>query len=250
MNMLVKMSQLQKMNQQSSTDKGGSGGAASGQQAGQAAAGAQKDPKAQAAGGDSAAQETSKEDLGYEEAEQVSVGEYDGDEGLKEKAKKPHEKINLGYELENTEGLSDEDLLEVKTIASKNKLSKEAAVAFVDIKKNQSQKVQDVLAKQKLARETQTKAYKQAEVDKLKAEIGGENGKDWKPNLKKINDFLAQHLPELKKDIDVKGAFLPASVMKDLFNLQAKLQTEDKLVLGGQKSGDQNDAPVWERRYS
>lgn len=240
-----------KMNQQSSGNNGGSGGAASSQQAGQAAAaGAQKDPKAQAAGSESTTQEDPKEDLGYEAAEQVSVGEYDGDEGLKVKDKKPHEKINLGYELENTEGLSDEDLLEVKTIASKNKLSKEAAVAFVDIKKNQSQKIQEVLSKQKAARETQLKAYKQAEVNKLKAEIGGENGKDWKPNLKKINDFLAQHLPELKKDIDVKGAFLPASVMKDLFNLQAKLQTEDKLVLGGQKSGDQSDRPVWERRYS
>ncbi len=254
MSLSVKYQKMIKMNQ--NNGNGNTNGGTSGQANGQAAP--QGNAAPQASGNSSNQQQPPtgqqqtpppNEGLGYEDAENVSLGDY-GSDGLKQKAEKPHEKIKLGYELENTEGFSDDEVLEIKDFAAKNKLSKEAAKAFIDSKRSDAAKFQQMIEQNKQSYQAKIKAYKEAEFNKLKAEIGGEGGKEFKGNLKKVSDFLAQNLPQLKKEIDEKGVFLSASVMKDLYNLQAKLLKEDPLVNGG-GAGSSNDAnqPAWAKRY-
>ena len=192
-----------------------------------------------------------KEGLGYEDLEDVSLGEYGG-EGLKEREKKPHEKVKLEYELdtEDLEGMSEQEVLDVKSFAAQHKLSKEAAKAFIGSKKQDAAKVRQILEEQKQAYNNKVKQYKQNEYKKLVAAIGGEGGKEFKANLKKTNDFLAQHLPELKKAIDERGVFIDADVMHGIFKLQNRLLSEDPLVHGGQKVQTNDDQPSWQKLFN
>lgn len=243
-----------KMNQNNGNNQapGGSGGSTTPQATPQGTSTPQapgsNTPPGQAAAPGAEAQKPVDESLGYEGAEDVTVGDY-GADGLKAKLPKPQDEIKLGYELENVEGFSDEEVLGIKQFAAKNKLSKEAAKDFIESKRADAQKFHEILENQKVQYAEKVKNYKQAEFQKLKAEIGGEGGKDFKANLKKISDFLAQNLPELKKEIDEKGVFLSASVMKSIFNLQNKLLKEEPLVNGGAAGGDDKNQPVWMRRY-
>lgn len=248
MNTLMKMSQLRKLNQTSGNNTGGGSGQQTTQQATPAAGTSTQagGSGTQAAGANQ--QQAPKEGLGYDEAEKVNVGGYSA-EGLQVNEPKAHEKIQLGYEIEGLEEMSDEDILEVKQFAAVNKLSKPTAKAFADLKKSESKKIQQVLTQQQVNYQKKANAYKAAEVEKLKAELGVGGDVVFKSNLKKIGDFLGQHLPELKKEVDEGKAFLSASVMKDIFKMQEKLLKEDTLVTGSQRSQADSGQPSWMNRY-
>lgn len=145
-------------------------------------------------------------------------------------------KVDLGYELEDKE-MTPAELTKVKEFAKVNALTKEAAQAFLNLRK--SEQLAAVKAKEdnKIAYENAVASTKSSWYNELKthAEFGGEH---FEKNIQTAEKVLKQFLPDTKKALTERGSMLPPYVMRDLAKLGERLFAPEKLVQGDATVGE------------
>jgi hypothetical protein len=147
----------------------------------------------------------------------------------------PVETKDLGYELDLKE-IEAPTAEKIKEFAKANKLSKEQAEAFLNLKKSEiaAVKAADVAyeahVKQKAA-ELKASWHKELKSDKT---FGGEK---FAQNLHNVDKVLTDFLGETKKQLTDSKSMLPPYVMRDLAKLADHLYKGTNLVQGEATAG-------------
>jgi hypothetical protein len=127
--------------------------------------------------------------------------------------------------------LGDSDKKIMSEYFNKFELSKEAREALIKIKQEES------INNEALKVEHQKKV--DAEVVRLKSQWYNElksdktfGGDKFDSNIKTVNKFIADFMPNVKNMLTDKGTMLPPNIMKDYLSVAEKLYTTEKLVQG------------------
>lgn len=126
----------------------------------------------------------------------------------------------------------------------KHKLPKEAQESLVNIRKAQiadqirSQKEQQ-LAIEKQAAKIKTDWYNELRSDK---DFGGSN---FDSNVKLVNKFITDHLPNTKKMLTEKGGMLPPSTMRDFYSVAKRLYETESFVQGDPGASETKQPEKW-----
>lgn len=148
-------------------------------------------------------------------------------------------KIDLGYELE-TKDLEPGDAEKIKEFAKANGLTKEAAQAFVDLKKSENETLKKSISDFQKAEARKIAETKVAWDKELRTHptFGGDK---FDHNVMRAEKVLSEHLAETKKVLTDRKSMLPPYVMRDLAKLADVLYSVEKLVQGDPKSADKPD---------
>jgi len=144
---------------------------------------------------------------------------------------KPAEKDADDYGIIDTEGLLPEEINSIRDFAKQHKVSKEIVKALVAQKQAEIKKLSDYSANQEKLQETKVKEQRQGWYNELKddPDFGGTN---FSTNIKKAEQIIEEHLPNLKKKLTESGGMLPPYVMRDLAKLSDVLHSTENLVTG------------------
>lgn len=158
--------------------------------------------------------------------------------------KAPVEKdSSLGFDLD-VKGLTDKLREQVVDFAKKHSLTKEAAQALVDQRREELTNLQKEIDRKQAEAKVEAQKVRANWHKELKADpkFGGEN---FSHNVKRVEKVLDQYLPNIKKRLTETGAALPPYIMRDLASLADRLFATEKLVQGdsgNQKPQDDKDA--------
>lgn len=144
-------------------------------------------------------------------------------------------KVDLGYELE-VANLDPKIAQGIKDFAKKNSLTKEAAQAFVELKRSEVEENKQYRIKQQELI-TKTKNDWDNEL-RTHPTFGGEN---FAQNVMKVEKVLLDHMPETKKFLTEKASMLPPYVMRDFAKLADHLFGTENLKTGDPHAGDPED---------
>jgi len=139
-------------------------------------------------------------------------------------------KIDLGYELD-TKDLDPKLTLKVKEFAKANGLTKEAAQAFLNLRKTEAEEMKATELKREEETKTQVSSIRKNWDKELRShsEFGGEQ---FAANLKIVEKVLSDFMPETKKTLTERGGMLPPYVMRDFAKLGKHLFAGDNFVQG------------------
>lgn len=261
----MKQQNFLKMNQATDTNTNGGGGSgaqqtqqnqsqtqttqANAQQAGgqQSNAGQQQSSGEQSAQTDQQKAQAQTSGTGYSQSDdrEASATGYTKTGVAQSTVQKQNEGVakKLGYDLDLRD--LDEPTVNIVTeFAAQHKLSKDAAQAMVQLRRDEAaaELQANKQAKEEfLAKRTETREgwFKQLKTD---ADFGGEA--IWH-NMKKVDSLLDNHLPSVKNMLTKNGGVLPPDIMFDLFKISKLLGANEKFVGGsgesGKKEGDLKD---------
>jgi hypothetical protein len=140
------------------------------------------------------------------------------------------EEIDLGYELK-VEGVPEEDVTKLKTFAKQYALSKEAAQAYLDLRKAEHEKYKASVAESEREYEIEKQKVRAEWHRELKNDpaFGGEK---FGSNILRAEKVMEEFMPNTKKVLTERKAMLPPYVMRDLAKLADHLYSTERLVQG------------------
>lgn len=143
--------------------------------------------------------------------------------------------IDLGYELD-TKDLDPNITLKVKEFAKANGLTKEAAQAFLNLRKTEADEMKAEEIKRGEETKNQISTIRKSWDQELRnhSEFGGEK---FAANLKMVEKILSDFMPETKKTLTERGGMLPPYVMRDFAKLGKHLFSGDSFVQGDISNG-------------
>jgi hypothetical protein len=178
------------------------------------------------------AEEPKKEEVkdkvtGYEE-EAPKIAEAVKEVAPEEKKEDPKKEEELKLD---AKGLPEAEVLKVKEFAKKHGVSKEAAQALLDEKKQEIKNVEEYVKSQKAEAEALQQRTRRGWHEELKSDpvFGGDK---FAYNIMQAEKVIHDHMPNLKKKLAESKTMLPAYVMKDLAKLASRLYSTDKLTQG------------------
>lgn len=151
--------------------------------------------------------------------------------------------IDPGYEID-VKDLEQKEADFIKTFAKENKLSKEAAQSFANLRRSeglavieQNKKAQESFERE--VKETRANWDKELRTDK---NFGGER---FSHNVLQVEKFMKDFLPETRKTLTERKSMLPPYVMRDLAKAAEAFYATDKLV-----RGENLESPILEKEDS
>jgi hypothetical protein len=179
-----------------------------------------------------------------EETSEKSLTSYDVEPPKPEEVKVEDKKKDSEKEEAATEDtfkitdkgdLLDEEVKELEEFINAQKLSKEAAEALVNLKRNEAKREIEFIKSKKeeevrLVNETRHQWFTELKGDKT---FGGEN---FAANLKKVDKVINDFMPGLKKHLTENPRMLPPFVMRDLAKLADTLYNKGKTFEQGEPS--------------
>lgn len=138
--------------------------------------------------------------------------------------------IKLEYELDSKD-VDEKEAVKIKEFAKTHKLTKEAAQAFMDLKRTELKSAAEAKAESEKQQAKAVATLKSNWFNELKNDptFGGEQ---FKYNLMQAEKVLKDHLPETKKILTERKSMLPPYVMRDLAKLAAHLYSSDNFTQG------------------
>lgn len=142
----------------------------------------------------------------------------------------PEPKVELAYEVD-TKDLDPKVATQLKEFAKTNGLTKEAAQAFINLRKSE-------IAAAEISK-TEAQKAQGREIAELKTSWDKElrthptfGGDKFAHNVMRSEKVLSEFMPETKKMLTERSSMLPPYVMRDLAKLADHLYSTDRLIQG------------------
>lgn len=138
--------------------------------------------------------------------------------------------------------LSEADQKSLASIMEKHKLPKDAQESLVNLKKaeiaqSNQQKAEQEKQYQAQILKTKTEWFNELKNDK---DFGGAN---FDANVKLVNKFVTDFMPNTKKMLTEKGGMLPPSTMRDFHSVAKKLYETEGFVQGDSSGASETKQP-------
>ena len=162
---------------------------------------------------------------GYEED---SNEDSKKDETKVEEEKKTETEEEFDKTLDSHLGeLSEDESSSIKKFAKEHKLTSDQVKAYAEMRQS------EIVEFEKNKKEAESK-YRKDSTNELKSDkdFGGEN---FNLNLKRVEVFLENHLPNTKKTLTDRAGMLPPYLMKDLLKIR-NLMNSNNTFVGGDPS--------------
>lgn len=138
--------------------------------------------------------------------------------------------------------LSEADQKSLSSIMEKHKLPKDAQESLVAMKKSELSQAAQQKAEQEKQFQAQIQKTKTDWFNELKndKDFGGAN---FDANVKLVNKFVTDFMPNTKKMLTEKGGMLPPSTMRDFHSVAKKLYETESFVQGDGSGASETKQP-------